>query len=160
MKCEDPGIPSYGYRVRDGGHFTDTTVLYSCNPGYSMHGSSILTCLSGDRRVWDKPLPSCVGEWGRVPQLSAWPVSPEGSSLCFQCGHGSAATAHLCVGRRRREGRFPRLVCCEYSQRVTRIITRVFPCCVLSTSITWRTVLSHQSHAWTRKGEKRAEVEG
>ncbi|XP_074185389.1 CUB and sushi domain-containing protein 1 isoform X1 [Rhinolophus sinicus] len=64
VKCEDPGIPSYGYRVRDGGHFTDTTVLYSCNPGYSMHGSSILTCLSGDRRVWDKPVPSCVAECG------------------------------------------------------------------------------------------------
>ncbi|XP_019508240.1 PREDICTED: CUB and sushi domain-containing protein 1 [Hipposideros armiger] len=64
VKCEDPGIPSYGYRVRDGGHFTDTTVLYSCNPGYSMHGSSTLTCLSGDRRVWDKPVPSCVAECG------------------------------------------------------------------------------------------------
>ncbi|XP_032960426.1 CUB and sushi domain-containing protein 1 [Rhinolophus ferrumequinum] len=64
VKCEDPGIPSYGYRVRDGGHFTDTTVLYSCNPGYSMHGGSTLTCLSGDRRVWDKPVPSCVAECG------------------------------------------------------------------------------------------------
>lgn len=62
MKCEDPGIPNYGYRIRDDGHFTDTVVLYSCNPGYAMHGSSTLTCLSGDRRVWDKPMPSCVGE--------------------------------------------------------------------------------------------------
>lgn len=26
-----------------------------------MHGSSIMTCLSGDRRVWDKPLPTCIG---------------------------------------------------------------------------------------------------
>uniref|UniRef100_A0A2K6FE01 CUB and Sushi multiple domains 1 n=1 Tax=Propithecus coquereli TaxID=379532 RepID=A0A2K6FE01_PROCO len=64
VKCEDPGIPSYGYRIRDEGHFTDTVVQYSCNPGYAMHGSSTLTCLSGDRRVWDKPLPSCVAECG------------------------------------------------------------------------------------------------
>ncbi|XP_040499110.1 CUB and sushi domain-containing protein 1 [Ursus maritimus] len=64
VKCEDPGIPNYGYRIRDEGHFTDTVVLYSCNPGYAMHGSDTLTCLSGDRRVWDKPLPSCVAECG------------------------------------------------------------------------------------------------
>ncbi|XP_055145230.2 CUB and sushi domain-containing protein 1 isoform X1 [Symphalangus syndactylus] len=64
VKCEDPGIPNYGYRIRDEGHFTDTVVLYSCNPGYAMHGSNTLTCLSGDRRVWDKPLPSCIAECG------------------------------------------------------------------------------------------------
>lgn len=61
MKCEDPGIPNYGYKIRDEGHFIDTVILYSCNPGYTMHGSSIITCLSGDRRVWDKPLPACIG---------------------------------------------------------------------------------------------------
>lgn len=72
MKCEDPGIPNYGYRIRDDGHFTDTVVLYSCNPGYAMHGSSTLTCLSGDRRVWDKPMPSCVGE---LRKLGATPVT-------------------------------------------------------------------------------------
>ncbi|KAM5312551.1 CUB and sushi domain-containing protein 1 [Glossophaga mutica] len=64
VKCEDPGVPSYGYRLRDDGHFADTTVLFSCNPGYTMHGSSTLTCLSGGRRVWDQPLPSCVAECG------------------------------------------------------------------------------------------------
>jgi CUB/sushi domain-containing protein len=69
VKCEDPGTPNYGYRIRDEGHFTDTVVLYSCNPGYAMHGSSALTCLSGDRRVWDKPVPSCVGECGSHNQV-------------------------------------------------------------------------------------------
>ncbi|KAI4529740.1 hypothetical protein MG293_020418, partial [Ovis ammon polii] len=64
VKCEDPGTPNYGYRIRDEGHFTDTVVLYSCNPGYAMHGGGTLTCLSGDRRVWDRPLPSCVAECG------------------------------------------------------------------------------------------------
>ncbi|XP_075058584.1 CUB and sushi domain-containing protein 1 [Mixophyes fleayi] len=64
VKCEDPGIPSYGYKIRDEGHFADTTIMYSCNPGYTMHGSSILSCLSGDRRVWNKPLPTCTAECG------------------------------------------------------------------------------------------------
>ncbi|XP_072107222.1 CUB and sushi domain-containing protein 1a [Mobula birostris] len=64
MKCEDPGIPNYGYKLRDGGLFADTVVLYSCNPGYTLHGSNTLICLSGNRRVWDNPLPSCVAECG------------------------------------------------------------------------------------------------
>ncbi|MBN3309505.1 CSMD1 protein, partial [Amia calva] len=64
VKCEEPGIPNYGYKIQDDGHFANTLVLYSCNPGYTMHGSSTLTCLSGDRRVWDNPLPSCVAECG------------------------------------------------------------------------------------------------
>lgn len=71
VRCEDPGTPSYGYRVRDEGHFAGTQVLFSCSPGYAMHGSGSLTCLSGDRRVWDRPLPSCVGERGwrrRIPR--------------------------------------------------------------------------------------------
>eukprot|EP00066_Takifugu_rubripes_P030099 XP_011619365.1 PREDICTED: CUB and sushi domain-containing protein 1-like [Takifugu rubripes] len=64
VRCEEPGIPSYGYKVQDDGHFANTHVLYTCNPGYSLHGSSTLTCLSGDRRVWNKPLPSCIAECG------------------------------------------------------------------------------------------------
>uniref|UniRef100_A0A3B4YUQ9 CUB and Sushi multiple domains 1 n=1 Tax=Seriola lalandi dorsalis TaxID=1841481 RepID=A0A3B4YUQ9_SERLL len=64
VRCEEPGIPSYGYKIQDDGHYANTFVLYSCNPGYSLHGSSTLTCLSGDRRVWDKPLPSCIAECG------------------------------------------------------------------------------------------------
>ncbi|KAK2920300.1 hypothetical protein Q8A73_002504 [Channa argus] len=63
-RCEEPGVPSYGYKIQDDGHFANTFVLYSCNPGYSLHGSSTLTCLSGDRRVWDKPLPACIAECG------------------------------------------------------------------------------------------------
>nr|XP_015809261.2 CUB and sushi domain-containing protein 1 isoform X2 [Nothobranchius furzeri] len=64
VRCEEPGVPSYGYKIQDDGHYASTFVLYSCNPGYSLHGSSTLTCLSGDRRVWDKPLPSCIAECG------------------------------------------------------------------------------------------------
>ncbi|XP_026879255.2 CUB and sushi domain-containing protein 1 [Electrophorus electricus] len=64
VRCEEPGTPNYGYKIQDDGHFAGTFVLYSCNPGYTLHGSSTLTCLSGDRRVWDKSLPSCVAECG------------------------------------------------------------------------------------------------
>ncbi len=40
VKCEEPGTPNYGYKSQDDGHFADTYVLYSCNPGYTLHGSS------------------------------------------------------------------------------------------------------------------------
>lgn len=80
MRCEDPGTPSYGYRVRDEGHFAGTTVQFGCSPGYALHGAGALTCLSGRRRVWDQPLPTCVGERaGRAGR--EWGARPRSASL-------------------------------------------------------------------------------
>lgn len=62
MKCEDPGVPQFGYKREDKGHFAGSTVSYSCDPGYSLKGPEVLTCLRGERRAWDSPLPLCVGE--------------------------------------------------------------------------------------------------
>lgn len=61
IKCEDPGTPQFGYKVHDGGHFAGSSVSFSCDPGYSLRGSEELLCLSGERRTWDRPLPTCVG---------------------------------------------------------------------------------------------------
>ncbi|KAF3820053.1 hypothetical protein GH733_015562 [Mirounga leonina] len=61
IKCEDPGTPQFGYKVQDGGHFAGSSVSFSCDPGYSLRGSEELLCLSGERRTWDRPLPTCVG---------------------------------------------------------------------------------------------------
>ena len=61
IKCEDPGTPQFGYKVHDGGHFAGSSVSFSCDPGYSLRGSEELLCLSGERRAWDRPLPTCVG---------------------------------------------------------------------------------------------------
>ncbi|XP_070324528.1 CUB and sushi domain-containing protein 2 isoform X4 [Odocoileus virginianus] len=64
IKCEDPGTPQFGYKVHDGGHFAGSSVSFSCDPGYSLRGSEELLCLSGERRAWDRPLPTCVAECG------------------------------------------------------------------------------------------------
>ncbi|KAB0373534.1 hypothetical protein FD755_015193 [Muntiacus reevesi] len=96
VKCEDPGTPHYGYRIRDEGHFTDTVVLYSCNPGYAMHGGGTLTCLSGDRRVWDRPLPSCVASIASTCNDPGMPQNgtrygdsrEPGDTITFQCDPG------------------------------------------------------------------------
>lgn len=62
VKCEDPGVPLFGYKREDKGHFAGSTVSYSCDPGYTLKGPEVLTCLRGERRAWDSPLPLCVGE--------------------------------------------------------------------------------------------------
>uniref|UniRef100_A0A9L0I7U5 CUB and Sushi multiple domains 2 n=1 Tax=Equus asinus TaxID=9793 RepID=A0A9L0I7U5_EQUAS len=64
IKCEDPGTPQFGYKVHDGGHFAGSSVSFSCDPGYSLRGSEELLCLSGERRTWDRPLPTCIAECG------------------------------------------------------------------------------------------------
>ncbi|KAB1268756.1 CUB and sushi domain-containing protein 2 [Camelus dromedarius] len=64
IQCEDPGTPQFGYKLHDGGHFAGSSVSFGCNPGYSLRGSEELLCLSGERRTWDWPLPTCVAECG------------------------------------------------------------------------------------------------
>lgn len=66
MKCEDPGVPQFGYKREDKGHFAGSTVSYSCDPGYTLKGPEVLTCLRGERRAWDSPLPLCAGESDEV----------------------------------------------------------------------------------------------
>uniref|UniRef100_A0A3Q1CLJ1 CUB and Sushi multiple domains 2 n=1 Tax=Amphiprion ocellaris TaxID=80972 RepID=A0A3Q1CLJ1_AMPOC len=64
VKCEDPGVPQFGYKREDKGHFAGSTVSYNCDPGYTLKGPEVLTCLRGERRAWDSPLPLCVAECG------------------------------------------------------------------------------------------------
>ncbi|KAB5530866.1 hypothetical protein PHYPO_G00134270 [Pangasianodon hypophthalmus] len=64
VKCEDPGMPQFGYKLEDKGHFAGSTVSYSCDPGYTLKGNEVLTCLRGERRAWDSPLPQCIAECG------------------------------------------------------------------------------------------------
>lgn len=59
--CEDPGVPQFGFKVNDQGHFSGSSITYRCEPGYTLHGASTLKCMTGERRAWDNPLPSCIG---------------------------------------------------------------------------------------------------
>uniref|UniRef100_A0A8B9KMC1 CUB and Sushi multiple domains 3a n=1 Tax=Astyanax mexicanus TaxID=7994 RepID=A0A8B9KMC1_ASTMX len=62
--CEEPGVPQFGSKVSDQGHFAGSAVTYQCDPGYSLHGSGVLRCMTGERRAWDHQLPSCIAECG------------------------------------------------------------------------------------------------
>lgn len=55
-------MPQFGFKVNDQGHFSGSTITYKCDPGYTLHGSGVLKCMTGERRAWDNPLPSCIGK--------------------------------------------------------------------------------------------------
>ncbi|KAM8868855.1 CUB and sushi domain-containing protein 3-like isoform 4-T4 [Spinachia spinachia] len=62
--CEDPGVPQFGFKVSDQGHFAGSAITFGCDQGYTLHGRGILKCMTGDRRAWDNNLPSCIAECG------------------------------------------------------------------------------------------------
>ncbi|XP_003391963.3 PREDICTED: CUB and sushi domain-containing protein 1-like, partial [Amphimedon queenslandica] len=56
VSCGDPGTPTNG--TRNGTVFTfNSTVLYSCDTGYTITGAPFLTCLSNGS--WNASVPSC-----------------------------------------------------------------------------------------------------
>ncbi|KAM6968265.1 CUB and sushi domain-containing protein 3-like [Aplochiton taeniatus] len=62
--CEDPGVPQFGFKVSDQGHFAGSAITFGCERGYTLHGSAVLRCMTGERRAWDHHLPSCIAECG------------------------------------------------------------------------------------------------
>lgn len=54
-------MPQFGFKVNDQGHFSGSSITYRCEPGYTLHGATTLKCMTGERRAWDNPLPSCIG---------------------------------------------------------------------------------------------------
>ncbi|KAK6327211.1 hypothetical protein J4Q44_G00028560 [Coregonus suidteri] len=62
--CQDPGVPQFGFKVSDQGHFAGSVITYGCDQGYTLHGSGILKCMTRERRAWDNHLPSCIAECG------------------------------------------------------------------------------------------------
>lgn len=59
--CDDPGVPQFGFKISDQGHFAGNFITFGCEQGYTLHGSGVLKCMTGERRAWDNNLPSCIG---------------------------------------------------------------------------------------------------
>ncbi|NXU35252.1 ZP3R protein, partial [Drymodes brunneopygia] len=84
VKCENPQVPN-GQRFP--GFNTEytygDTVIFECNPGYSINGSSVVTC--NENSTWTPPLPTCDEILcGRPPELPfATPTSAVGNSSAF-----------------------------------------------------------------------------
>jgi hypothetical protein len=67
MYCSDPGEVAHSTRlISDPVLLVGTTIQYSCNPGFVLEGSSLLTCYSRETGtpIWTSRLPLCVRESG------------------------------------------------------------------------------------------------
>uniref|UniRef100_A0A4W5K911 Seizure related 6 homolog n=1 Tax=Hucho hucho TaxID=62062 RepID=A0A4W5K911_9TELE len=65
MTCPDPGNVEHSRRVLTGSRFmVGSTVQYVCNKGYSLSGSTLLTCYNRDTAnpKWSERLPKCNPE--------------------------------------------------------------------------------------------------
>ncbi|XP_041949344.1 seizure protein 6 homolog isoform X1 [Alosa sapidissima] len=63
MVCPDPGIVEHSHRVITGSRFVvGSTVQYTCNKGYYLSGTGLITCYSRDvaEPKWSERLPKCV----------------------------------------------------------------------------------------------------
>uniref|UniRef100_A0AAQ5XF31 Sushi, von Willebrand factor type A, EGF and pentraxin domain-containing protein 1 n=1 Tax=Amphiprion ocellaris TaxID=80972 RepID=A0AAQ5XF31_AMPOC len=90
VKCENPGSPEFGHR--DGSNFLmGNEVLFGCNDGYELIGSSRLHCL--DTGTWDDVVPYCRAlscPAPTVPENSIMKGSnfTYGSKVTFSCKKG------------------------------------------------------------------------
>ncbi|NWW78541.1 CR1L protein, partial [Climacteris rufus] len=123
VKCENPEVKN-GKRLSGFGteHNYGDSVTFECNPGYSMKGSSAVTCEANS--TWAPPLPTCnqilCGQPPQFPFATPVPAvngsSAFGTKLTYQCNPGyeaapgkssvitcqsnetwSAADPHFCV---------------------------------------------------------------
>ncbi|XP_060105173.1 seizure 6-like protein [Heteronotia binoei] len=65
MYCTDPGEVGHSTRlISDPVLLVGTTIQYTCNPGFVLEGSSLLTCYSRETGtpIWTSRLPHCVSE--------------------------------------------------------------------------------------------------
>uniref|UniRef100_A0A8C9UKA7 Seizure related 6 homolog like n=1 Tax=Spermophilus dauricus TaxID=99837 RepID=A0A8C9UKA7_SPEDA len=65
MYCTDPGEVDHSTRlISDPVLLVGTTIQYTCNPGFVLDGSSLLTCYSRETGtpIWTSRLPHCVSE--------------------------------------------------------------------------------------------------
>uniref|UniRef100_A0A452UJX4 Seizure related 6 homolog like n=1 Tax=Ursus maritimus TaxID=29073 RepID=A0A452UJX4_URSMA len=65
MYCTDPGEVDHSTRlISDPVLLVGTTIQYTCNPGFVLEGSSLLTCYSRETGtpIWTSRLPHCVSE--------------------------------------------------------------------------------------------------
>ncbi|KAI3373523.1 hypothetical protein L3Q82_022122, partial [Scortum barcoo] len=63
MTCQDPGNVEHSHKVITGSRFAvGSTVQFTCNKGYILSGSSLLTCYNRDSATpkWSERLPKCV----------------------------------------------------------------------------------------------------
>ncbi|XP_010289649.1 PREDICTED: seizure 6-like protein, partial [Phaethon lepturus] len=101
MYCTDPGEVEHSTRlISDPVLLVGTTIQYTCNPGFVLEGSSLLTCYSRETGtpIWTSRLPHCVSEESLACDNPGLPENGDqklykrlylpGESLTFMCYEG------------------------------------------------------------------------
>ncbi|XP_054029032.1 LOW QUALITY PROTEIN: seizure 6-like protein [Dryobates pubescens] len=101
MYCTDPGEVEHSTRlISDPVLLVGTTIQYTCNPGFVLEGSSLLTCYSRETGtpIWTSRLPHCVSEESLACDNPGLPENGyqilykrlylPGESLTFMCYEG------------------------------------------------------------------------
>lgn len=92
MYCTDPGEVEHSTRlISDPVLLVGTTIQYTCNPGFVLEGSSLLTCYSRETGtpIWTSRLPHCVCKLGQLllPCRSSAPLLGVGGAReALSCG--------------------------------------------------------------------------
>ncbi|XP_019394914.1 PREDICTED: seizure 6-like protein [Crocodylus porosus] len=101
MYCTDPGEVEHSTRlISDPVLLVGTTIQYTCDPGFVLEGSSLLTCYSRETGtpIWTSRLPHCVSEESLACDNPGLPENGyqilykrlylPGESLTFMCYEG------------------------------------------------------------------------
>ncbi|KAJ7309886.1 hypothetical protein JRQ81_007962 [Phrynocephalus forsythii] len=101
MYCTDPGEVEHSTRlISDPVLLVGTTIQYTCNPGFVLEGSALLTCYSRETGtpIWTSRLPRCVSEESLACDNPGLPENGyqilykrlylPGESLTFMCYEG------------------------------------------------------------------------
>ncbi|XP_069475480.1 seizure 6-like protein isoform X2 [Ambystoma mexicanum] len=101
MYCTDPGEVDHSTRlISDPVLLVGTTIQYTCNPGFVLEGSSLLTCYSRETGtpIWTSRIPHCVSEESLACDNPGLPENGyqilykrlylPGESLTFMCYEG------------------------------------------------------------------------
>ena len=97
ISCSNPGTPSNGYKIGSVYSY-NSSILFSCNTGYNLIGSSVLTCLANGS--WDIDAPSChivnCGDPGTPNNGQTYGLNyTYGSQVTFSCNKGYTISSNV-----------------------------------------------------------------
>uniref|UniRef100_A0A8C2KBK0 Sushi, von Willebrand factor type A, EGF and pentraxin domain-containing protein 1 n=1 Tax=Cyprinus carpio TaxID=7962 RepID=A0A8C2KBK0_CYPCA len=89
VKCKDPSVPEFGHR--EGSNFImGSEVVFSCEEGYELIGSSHLSCT--EEGIWKGDFPYCKVDCGKPPPLKDAVIKGNnftlGSMIIYVCKEG------------------------------------------------------------------------
>lgn len=90
MYCTDPGEVEHSTRlISDPVLLVGTTIQYTCNLGFVLEGSSLLTCYSRETGtpIWTSRLPRCVRKSGAPLGMALLFLGLPLGTCSLVCGH-------------------------------------------------------------------------